>query len=773
MYNIFGEHSVNNIMKHKNTNLISITILSLIIGVFLFLGGLFFSFTLRNILSSQQEVFVLEFAQKASKDFADYLKREMQTLDAISNIFADFYSYSSLDEYLNILDDISSHYAFQHTGIFFVNSKTAYFENGESVPNFLPQNLINKALEGKSGISNLAVDPLNKQPVIIYTTPFTVNGRTEAVLFATQSLDYLQKRLGKYKIAGEGFTVILNKKEQVVMDTHNPLVIPGQKLRDLLSLNLKEVQTFYNNLVNTLNTQEEGVFTYTVASKNERRLLSFVKISALGLEDWHLVFVVPSKIVSVLQRKIFFGSLIFCFALLLCFALILVFIKRKEKKQKEEFFEIAFTDNVTGAYNMARFRYETEQILQQNTNNNYALVILDIDKFKLINDLYGFRQGDLVLNHIANVLEENTDKEKGEIFCRLLGDNFLALLSYKTEKDLSARINKLGKGIHNCYAITDINYSITAYFGIYKITESLPFYLMLDRANLAKKNAKASINKKQMFYDDKALKDVLLTKEIENNMQQALKNEEFKLYYQPKCAFNGNKVRGAEVLVRWETSKKGIISPDRFVPVFEHNGFIIKLDFYILEHALKTLRAWLDAGLKPCKLSVNFSRLHLKEELTLPKIKILLDFYKVPAEYIEIEITESAVMNDTPESKKFIDGLHNMGISVAMDDFGSGYSSLNVLKDLPFDTLKIDKEFLRDFGANPRTKGVLEGIVMMLKNMKTAIVAEGVETQEQADFLNNLKCDLAQGFLYYKPMKEEDFRKLLQKPIIKNTPDRT
>lgn len=750
-------------MKQKNTNLISITLLSLIIGLFLFLGGLFFSFNLKNILSDQQGIYVLEFAQKASKDFSDYLKREMQTLDAISNIFADFYSYSSLDDYLSILDDISRHYAFKNTGIFFINSKTAYFENGETAKNFLPQDLINKALQGENGISNLFFDPINKQPVILYTTPFTVNGRTEAILFATQSVETLQKRLEKYKISGKGFAVILNKKEQVIIDTHNPDIISGQKLKDILSLNLKEVQTFYDNLIQTLNTEEEGMFYYLVKQQNERRLLSFVKISALGLDDWHLIFVVPTKTISVLQRKIFLDSLIFCFSLLLSFAVILLVIRRKEKKQKEEFFEIAFTDSVTGAYNMERFRYETEQILQKNANQNFALVILDIDKFKLINDLYGFRQGDLVLNHIANVLEENIKKDKGEIFCRLLGDNFLFLLSYNQEKDIPARINKIEKSIHTCYAITDMNYSISAYFGIYKISGDLPFYLMLDRANLAKKNAKMSINKKYMFYDDKALKDVLLTKEIENNMNYALKNEEFKLFFQPKCAFDKSKICGAEVLVRWENPKRGMISPEQFISVFEHNGFILKLDFYILEHTLRCLREWLDAGLKPVKLSVNFSRLHLKEELTLPKIKILLDFYKVPSEYIEIEITESAVMSDTPDANKFINGLHNMGISVAMDDFGSGYSSLNVLKDLPFDTLKIDKEFLRDFGSNPRTEGVLEGTITMLKNMKTSLVAEGVETQEQAQFLQNLKCDLAQGFLYYKPLNKDVFKTLLPK----------
>ena len=488
-----------------------------------------------------------------------------------------------------------------------------------------------------------------------------------------------------------------------------------------------------------------------------------MKISVFGLNDWHLIFVIPSKVVSVLQKKIFLGSLVFCLALLLAFSIIIVFIEKREHQQKREIFEAAFRDEVTGSYNMARFNVEITKILKEKSNQKFALVLFDVDKFKLINDLYGYRQGDLVLNHITNVLEENLNKSKGEIFCRLIGDIFLCLINYQEDKDITLRLEKIYKATQNCYAITDINYNIVTHFGIYRITEDLPFYLMLDRASLAKKTAKDHINEKYVFYDDSTLKNVLQDKEIENSMQQALKDEEFKLYFQPKCTFNKDNICSAEVLVRWQNRKRGLLLPNAFIPIFERDGFIIKLDFYVLEKALQTLRAWLDAGLNPCKLSINFSRLHLKDDLSLPKIKILLDLYKVPTNLIELEITETAVMNNTPEARKFVEGLHAMGISVAMDDFGSGFSSLNVLKDLPFDTLKIDKEFLRDFGTNPRTLAILEGIISMSKNMKTCIVAEGVETKEQADFLTSLNCDQAQGFLYYKPMNTEEFEKLLNK----------
>lgn len=749
-------------MNKSNKNLFPITLLVLLVAIVVLTGGLFFSFSLRNILLSQQKIYLQEVTKRASVDFIGYLEREMQALQAISTVFSNFYTYSSLDEYLVILDDLAGKYVFKDIGLFLIGNKTAYFENGEVIKDFLPQDLVSEVIEGKSKISNLSYDPFTKEPIIIYVTPFVINDKTEAVLFATQRIGEFQKVLDKYKISGEGFTAVLNKKDQLIVDTSNQSFQP-QDLEDLLSLYGREGLALYNNLIASIDKSDSGVFSYVTENSNKQKLISFVKMSVLGLEDWHLIFVIPSNVVMVMQKKIFLGSLIFCFALLISFGIVLSFIEKREHAQRQEIFDTAFKDKVTGGFNMFRFRLEAERILSHKENQNFALVILDIDKFKLINDLYGFRQGDLVLNHIANVLNENTERSKGEIYCRLIGDIFLVLINYQEEKDITNRLEKIYKAIQTCYAVTDMHYNIITHFGIYKITEDLPFFLMLDRASLAKKTAKERINEKYVFYDDKALKNVLQNKEIENSMHQALKDDEFKLYFQPKCSFSKDTVCSAEVLIRWENKKRGLIQPDAFIPIFERNGFITRLDFYVLEKALQTLRAWLDEGLKPCKLSINFSRLHLKDGLSLPKIKILLDMYKIPANLLEIEITESAVMHNTPEAKNFIEGLHALGISVAMDDFGSGFSSLNVLKDLPFDTLKIDKEFLRDFGTNSRTLAILEGIINMSKNMRTCIVAEGVETDEQAKFLTSLKCDLAQGFLYYKPMSRDDFKNLLSK----------
>ena len=299
-------------MKQQISSLSSITLLSLVVGIFLTLGGLSFSFNLRNILLKRQEVYMLEIAERANRDFTAYVEREMKTLKAISSVFADFYSYSSLDDYLLILEDINRYNAFQHTGIVFINSnKTAYFENGEKVYDFIPQEMLNKALKGESSISNLVPDPITKEPVIVYTTPFVINGRTEAVIFATQTVTDLQKILEHYKISGEGFVVVLNKKDQVIIHTEDDVPLPTQNLKQLLSLIGKDGQEFYKELISSLNKDDSGLLGYTVKNTKQYRLLSFVKISVLGLQDWHLIFVVPADAISALRKQIFLVSLIF------------------------------------------------------------------------------------------------------------------------------------------------------------------------------------------------------------------------------------------------------------------------------------------------------------------------------------------------------------------------------------------------------------------------------------------------------------------------------
>ncbi|EFS27535.2 hypothetical protein FUAG_03050 [Fusobacterium ulcerans ATCC 49185] len=248
----------------------------------------------------------------------------------------------------------------------------------------------------------------------------------------------------------------------------------------------------------------------------------------------------------------------------------------------------------------------------------------------------------------------------------------------------------------------------------------------------------------------------LKEKNIEDNMEHALENNEFIVYFQPKVELKTNKIAGAEALVRWQDPKKGLIPPDEFIPIFEKNGFITKLDIYVFEEVCKTIRKWLNEGINPIPVSVNLSRMHLQNPNFLKKYKEIQEKYEVPADLLEIELTETLVFENFEQLKKVIDDIHQMGFSCSIDDFGSGYSSLNLLKEIPVDILKLDRIFFSKKN-DKRGNSVIESIISLAKKLNMTTISEGVETISQVEFLRKADCDLVQGYVYSKPLAKDDF----------------
>jgi EAL domain-containing protein (putative c-di-GMP-specific phosphodiesterase class I) len=258
------------------------------------------------------------------------------------------------------------------------------------------------------------------------------------------------------------------------------------------------------------------------------------------------------------------------------------------------------------------------------------------------------------------------------------------------------------------------------------------------------------------FYQSDLKSRISTSKFIEDNMNKALEDGEFVMYLQPKCNIADEKVIGAEALVRWIMPGHGIVPPNEFVPVFEKNGFVIKMDRYIWEQACKLIRRWIDLGKTPLPISINVSRRHLKSTKFIDVLEELVSKYDIPKDMLEVEITETVEEKDIVESMNM---LKARGFTLLMDDFGSGYSSLNTLKNTQFDVIKMDRDFLNDFIGSERGQKIVEHTVQMTKDIGLGMIAEGVETKEQADFLENCGCKAAQGFYYAKPMPIEEFEK--------------
>jgi diguanylate cyclase (GGDEF)-like protein len=410
-------------------------------------------------------------------------------------------------------------------------------------------------------------------------------------------------------------------------------------------------------------------------------------------------------------------------------------------------------DALTGLCNVNRFYIDADNMIKDETKK-YAIISCDIDRFKMINDLFGMHTGDDVLGHIANVLRSKLPEDS--LCCRVHSDVFFIALSYVRKGDIIKQVEKLRKAIyHNGFSF-DVNTS----FGVYLVQDrNIPINLMCDRATLAGRTVKSSAMNFCAFYDEQYRNEMLKTTEIEQDMNEALSGKQFLMYLQPKYNLETGKICGAEVLARWKHPVKGLIQPNDFIPLFERNGFILKLDEYMWEEACKTLADWRAQGKTPVPLSVNISRYHIKNNDLVSVWKKLIRKYNIPTSDLTLEITET-FFYDSSDLYDVLQRLQNMGFKLEVDDFGAGYSSLNMIRQIPVDTIKIDKDFLDKKLSTDKGKIVISHTIAMAKDLKLSVVAEGVETQEHVDFLKSSSCDIAQGFYFAKPMPLEDFNKL-------------
>lgn len=414
----------------------------------------------------------------------------------------------------------------------------------------------------------------------------------------------------------------------------------------------------------------------------------------------------------------------------------------------EEIYRVQLAQTVTNDRTPAMFIRAAHEVLRQNPDRKFALVQFDVAKFKMINEMHGEEVGDELLNFFIEVLQVLCNKD--QLFVRLTADVFMILLPYENRRDIIDFVETVNKNL-TCYK--GLSYRLV--FGVCCIedtNENLRKYG--DRAALARQSIKGNALKHIAFFEEK-MKDVLYTrKHLEDHMEEALRNREFVMYLQPKYNMVNEQIVGVEALVRWVKPDGTVVPPIDFVPAFENNGFITKMDAFIWEEACKLLCRWREEGKKLIPISVNMSRRHFQTIEYLPTLNALVDKYQIPKKYLEIEITETI---DEQESHSNIMKLKEEGYTLLMDDFGSGYSSLNVLKDTQFDIIKIDRAFLQNFLGTDRGQKIVENVIKMTNAIGLPMVAEGVETKEQADSLMKYGCNVAQGFYYARPMTVEEF----------------
>lgn len=421
--------------------------------------------------------------------------------------------------------------------------------------------------------------------------------------------------------------------------------------------------------------------------------------------------------------------------------------------------DLSMLDNDLMVYPLTFFLATVKNLIRQGRIGEFGGVYFNLRHFSSINDRFGRDCATNIMRLFIHGIQEKILYE--ECICRVGGDNFVVLF----KKDNLNIIKNYLSGMPITFNDVDETVTVTTTAGYYMIPEATESATdVMDRISTAYQLAKSVYKRPFLFYDDEIMQHQTHVKEIEMMFPSAIENEEFKVFYQPKTQLNNYQLAGAEALCRWFRNGK-VISPGEFIPVLEGSKAICTLDFYMLDHVCRDIRRWLDEGREAVKVSVNLSRLHLGDEDLLESILRIIDKYKVPHHFIEIELTETTTDVDYKELKKIVYGLREQDISTSVDDFGVGYSSLNLIREMPWNVLKIDKSFLptqEEENNDPSKVKMLRHIITMSQDLGLECIVEGVETAEQVKLLKDCKCYLAQGFYFDRPLPVKEFEQKLE-----------
>ncbi|MCC0674726.1 MULTISPECIES: GGDEF domain-containing phosphodiesterase [unclassified Clostridioides] len=428
---------------------------------------------------------------------------------------------------------------------------------------------------------------------------------------------------------------------------------------------------------------------------------------------------------------------------------------------------IAYKDELTGANTIDKFKLDAEQYIYKHKDKKFAIFYIDFENFKYINDIFGYDYGDMILKRYSNFMMD--DIGKYEIFAREIADRFVALRCYVDKEALLRRQQIVDDKLINITDEIKNKYSITIVSGICcieDVNEKLNIDDLINRANFAQKTVKNKPGTKYAFYNENIRKKMIEENTIKSRIHEALNRREFVVYFQPKVNLHNQKIDCAEALVRWMTPDKCVISPAIFIPILEKEFFISLVDQYVFEEVCRWIRKRLDENEQVVPISVNVSKIQFYNAKFVETYSRIQNKYNIPKNTIEIEFTESVAFENQEHLLEIVHDLHESGFTCSLDDFGKGYSSLSVLKDLPFDVLKLDSMFFKESLNKEKEKIVIKNIIHMIKELNIITVAEGIEYKEQVEFLKEIGCDLVQGFVFYKPMPILDFEKILDEETV-------
>lgn len=745
-------------MKRKIINIGDIKKYIIISIVVIVSGYIVFNYI--DSIKSESDIVVaksLSSQMNQSNSFiSKYLDGKIELLNNIGKSLKgkDFKSIEELKEYMSVLVDGNE---FQYVSV--IDSEGNLYLPDNSKIDVRDKPYYVGAFQGKIIISR-AIDEMKfNYDTIAITVPIYDGKKVMGAVFAIKDAEELQEELTANFNENLGFCYIIDNDGHVIFRAKNEYTdneftnfYHYMAYNDVnLGNYVEEVRTnlaaHNSGVINVKNSDGSGYLGYDSISKNS---------------DWGIVSYSGNDKILEYGKSVSKKSLQMTTFIVAMILFVAVYIIKEEIDKKKECEKIYSIDPLTKINSIAGFTIEAKKLIEKYPNNTYAMAVFDIPKFKYINHIYGYSYGDMILKSMAKSLSKRFTKE--ETCARVSADNFIILAKYNDkfieafEKELSGILYFGRNSVLNNYKI-----------GLYVIAnKEEPINIMLDKVDCAWKYIKNNSSKSIKFYNEVLMDNIVEEERLQSKMENSLRNDEFQVYLQPKINLETSKICGAEALARWISDDMGVISPDKFIPLFEKNGFVVKLDFFILEEMIKKMKELKNEGINNFTISVNQSRATICDPMYINKLIRLISKYQVTPSLIELEVTESIFTVDYEEVLSVIAKAKHMGFKISMDDFGSGYSSLNLLKEMPINELKLDRMFLNETSTSIRSKLIITNIIAMAKALEIDVICEGVETLEQAEFLKEIKCDMAQGYYFGKPMAMAKFEEILRSQIYNN-----
>lgn len=620
-----------------------------------------------------------------------------------------------------------------------------------------------RAMAGERVITGALIDMVSNEYINYLTVPVYQGESVIGVLCAVNASSVYREIIDAPVLNGKGYTNIVDQEGNLVIRTQN---LSGDPIR------LSEMGVFEDGQLDQamalLSGETGGQFLYKTEGVQQLAIAE-----PLGINGWSVISVVPRRI---LWEN--YGLTIGGVALIIvgAFAIFLFLLYRQGRimsKSNAALLHQAYDDPLTGCRSFQKLLLDAEPLTSQKGEKKWAFWYCDLKKFKYFNDLLGYQTGDRVLQALARLLSE--DEIPDALFCRVSADNFAGIRPYQDKSELEQWFRTLPVRLYETEpAAASSRMRVELCMGFFcpeADDDSLSLTESINRANMAQKTVKGQTGSRCGFFTRQIREKILSDAEIETRAWAALENGEFVLYMQPKVSIqNGGRIVGAEALSRWISPDRGMISPGDFIPLFEQSGFIVKLDRYNFELACRWMRSYLDAGNPPLNVAVNVSRLALLQDHFVEDYTAIKNRYRIPDRALELEFTESVVLDDDGVFLDTVVQLQKNGFICSLDDFGSGYSSLNLLKNLPIDVLKLDILFFRQGTDVTRERLVISHVLAMARDLNIRTIAEGVEEEDQVAFLRRAGCDVVQGYVFYKPMSLADFNQLAAAGLDLNLP---